>query len=466
AFLVGAAALFAAAMRWGGIVHFISETVLTGFKIGAGIVIGVSTLPQLFGVAGSHGDLWRMLAHLARNAGGIHLPSLVLGLAALAALQLGHALKPRWPTPLIVVVLGLALMEMPAVQALRIASVGTFPAGIPLPSLPDLHWAEMDTLLPLALACFLLAYNEGIAAARLLALRHDYAIDPNRELVALGAANIAIAAGHGFPSGGGLSQSLVNDEAGARTPVSLAVCSAWMAVVLLFLTGLFRHLPQPLLAALVLASIQSMFKVDELRQLLRVSKPEFLIALVTIGAVLGLGILKGVLVACVFSLAILIRRLALPECVQLGRVPGTDHFASLVRHPDALSEPGVIVFRCNAALLYFNADNVREHMVRILERAQEPLRRIVIDMAFTTDLDLSTVRMLKDFARRAAEDGVAVHLADAHHRVRAILARERGGALLGDLTRSYSIAELVDGLAFDLPPPTLAKAQAARPPVR
>ena len=462
ALFVAIVALFAAMMRWGGIVHFISETVLTGFKIGAGIVIAISQLPLLFGLAGSHGDMWLTLAHIARNFDGIHVPSLALGVGALLVLQIGHALRPRWPIPLIVVALCLVLMELPWVHALTIATVGTFPQGIPLPSLPDLHWAELDTLLPLSLACFLLAYNEGIAAARVLAMRHDYAIDPNRELIGLGAANAAIAFGHGFPSAGGLSQSLVNDEARARTPLSLVVCSAWMAIVLLFLTGLFDHLPQPLLAALVLASVQSMFKVDELRQLLRVSKGEFLIALVTIAAVLGLGILRGVLVACVFSLAMLIRRLALPECVLLGRLPGTDHFVSMIRHPAAQAVPGVIVFRCNAALLYFNVDNVREHMVGLLERASRPLRRMIIDLAFTTDVDLSTVRMLMDFARRAAEEGVAVHLADAHYRVRRLLAKEKCGPLLGDLSRSYSIAELVDGLSFDLPAPALAKAQAAK----
>ena len=462
AFFMAVFALFAAAMRWGGIVHFISETVLTGFKIGAGIVIAVSQLPLLLGLAGSHGDMWRTLANIARHLDGVHVPSLVFGLVALAALQAGHALRPRWPIPLIVVAISLAIMEVPALQALNIASVGTFSAGIPWPAIPDLHWEELDTLMPLSLACFFLAYNEGIAAARLLALRHECAIDPNRELAALGAANLVIAVGHGFPSAGGLSQSLVNDEAGARTPMSLVVCSAWMAVVLLFLTGLFDRLPQPLLAALVLASVQSMFKVDEMRQLLRVGKGEFLIALVTIAAVLGLGILKGVLVACVFSLAMLIRRLALPECVLLGRIPGTDHFASLVRHPNAQATPGVIVFRANAALLYFNVDNVRDHMIGLLERAIAPPRRMIIDLAFTTDLDLSTVRMLVDFARRAAEYGTAVHLADAHYRVRRLLAREQAGTLLGDLTRSYSIAELVDGLEFDLPPPALARAQAQR----
>jgi MFS superfamily sulfate permease-like transporter len=239
--------------------------------------------------------------------------------------------------------------------------------------------------------------------------------------------------------------------------VAIVVCSAWMAVVLLFLTGLFERLPQPLLAALVLASVGGMFRIDELRQLRRVSTPEFVIAMVTILAVLGVGILKGVLVACVFSLAMLIRRLALPECVLLGRIPGTDHFASLVRHPSACAVPGMVVFRPNAALLYFNADTVREHMLSLLERAEVPPRRIIVDLSFTTDLDLSTVRMLLDFARRARAAGVAVHLADAHYRVRAILAREKAGTLLGDLTRSYSIAELVDGLEFDVP----GRAQAA-----
>ncbi len=462
ALFVGLTALFAGLMRWGGIVHFISETVLTGFKIGAGIVIGVSQLPLLVGLASVPGDPWRTLSYVGANLGGAHVPSLVLGVVAFLVLQVGHALRPRWPIPLIVVALCLALMTLPQAQSLGIASVGRIPGGIPWPGLPTFDWRDLDTLLPLSLACFLLAYNEGIAAARLLALRHGYAIEPNRELFGLAASNVAISVGHGFPSAGGLSQSLVNDEAGARTPMSLVICSAWMALVLLFLTGLFDRLPQPLLAALVLASVQGMFRIDELRQLLRVGKGEFLIAVVTILAVLGLGILKGVLVACVFSLAMLIRRLALPECVVMGRIPGTDQFASLVRHPNAAAIPGFLVFRCNAALLYFNVDGVRAHLMTLLERSEPRPHHIIVDLAFTTDIDLSTVRMLMEFSRRAAIDGVAVHLANAHYRVRRLLLRERCATLLGDLSRAYSVAELVDGLQYELPGPRFARAQAAR----
>ena len=443
ALLVGLIALGAWALRWGAIVHFISETVLTGFKIGAGIVIAASQLPLLLGIANGRHDFARSLMHVLRNLPSLHMPSLILGVTAYALLQGGQAYRPRWPVSLLVVIAALLLMEWPATFDAGIATVGAIPQGLPAIAFPVVDWRELDTLLPLALACFLLAYNEGIAAARLLAARHDHAIDPNRELLGLAGANIAIAVGQGFPSGGGLSQSLVNDQAGARSPVSIVICSAWMAVALLYLTGLFNRLPQPLLAALVIASVQGMFKIDEMRQLRRASMQEFVIAMVTIAAVLSLGILKGVLVAAIFSLALLIRRLAQPEFVLLGRLPGTDHFVSLVRHPDARPTPGVLVFRPNAALLYFNADSVREHMIALLERAPRPLRQAILDLSFTTELDLSSVRMLADLARKARADGVELRLADAHYRVRALLVNEGHRDLFGDLSRAYSVADLV-----------------------
>ena len=445
ALLVGLVALGAWLMRWGAIVHFISETVLTGFKIGAGTVIAASQLPLLLGITGGGHDFAGVVMHLARNLASAQPASLALGIAALCLLVAGQMRFPRWPVPLLVVIASVAFMELPAAQALGIATVGAIPHGLPAPGWPAFDWRELDTLLPLALACFFIAYNEASATARLLAARHDERFDPDGELLGLGAANIAIALGHGFPSGGGLSQSLVNDQAGARTPLSLVVCSGWMAVALLYLTGLFARLPQPLLAALVLASVLGMFRFDEMRQLLRVSRPEFVIALVTIAAVLGLGILKGVLVAAVFSLTMLIRSLADPECVLLGRLPGKGHFGALSRYPDALPVPGVMIVRANAALLYFNADNVKDRIFADIDVAGAPPRAVILDVSFSTDIDLSTARMLADVARKVRGDGIEFRLAEAHWRVRALLAKERLEPLLGDLARSYSIEDLVDG---------------------
>jgi len=454
ALLAGLIALGAAAMRWGAIVHFISETVLTGFKIGAGIVIAVSQLPLLLGIPSSGHTLGTTLSQVLANAAATHMPSLIVGVVAYVLLVLGKWRWSRWPVPLIVVLLAIGIGYVSPFTDLAIATVGAIPAGLPSLAFPDFGVGDLDRLLPLAFACFLIAYNEAMASARLMAARHDYRVDPDRELVAQGAANVAIAFGHGFPSGGGLSQTLVNDAGGARTPVAVAVCSAWMAVVLVYLTGLFVYLPQPLLAALVLASVNGMFRFDELRQLRRVSKSEFTIAMLTILAVLTLGILRGVLVAAIFSLAMLIRRLAQPECAVLGRFPGTSTFAAIMRHPEARPIPGVLIVRPNAALLYFNAETVREEMEALVRRAPPPLRLVILDLSFSTGIDLSTVRMLAEAARRLAARGISFRIAEAHYHIRRQLIAENLLPLLGDLSRLYSVAELVDMLFIGPVQPT------------
>ena len=447
ALLTGCIAIGAWAMRWGGIVHFVSETVLTGFKIGAGIVIGVSQLPLLFGISSTGRGFEATLFAVVRGVGNAHAPTLILGLVAYVLLLLGQLRRPLWPISLLVVIIAIAVASLPGYEALGIASVGAIPTGLPSMQMPAFTWQDLDTLLPLAFACFLLAFNEGIAAARLLAARNGYVIDPNRELLGLGAANVTIAFGQGFPSGGGLSQSLVNDQAGARSPLAGVVCSLWMVVVLIYLTGLFVRLPQPLLAALVLASVIGMFRFDELRQLWRTDASEFAIAVLTIAAVLVLGILQGVLVAAVFSLAMLIRRLAAPECVLLGRFPGSDTYAAFLRHPEVQPVPDILIFRANAALLYFNADAVQERIRAFVAHHPSPLRAIILDLSFTTDIDLSTARMLTDVAHDAQARGAVLRLAEAHFHLRSHLALDRAAPLFGDLSRSYSIGEWVAMLA-------------------
>src|SRR5262249_13711496 len=153
--------------------------------------------------------------------------------------------------------------------------VGLVPGGLPAFGLPRFSVADLDQLLPLALACFLLSYIESVAAARTFALKYGYPMDPDQELLALGAANLAVGLGQGFPVGGGMSQSAVNDQGGARSSLALVVVSIILGLVLLFLTGLFRNLPQPVLAAVVLMAVKGLFDLQELRHLFRVSKQEF-----------------------------------------------------------------------------------------------------------------------------------------------------------------------------------------------
>ena len=187
-----------------------------------------------------------------------------MGLAALAILVLGERFLPNRPIALLVVVLAIVVVSLTSLGQAGVAIVGTLPPGLPHLQLPSLRLRDVDGILPLSCACFLLSYIEGVSAARTLAAKNDYAVDPRQELLALGAANLAVAFGQGFPVAGGLSQSAVNDKAGARTPLALVFASLTLAVCLLFLTDLLANLPTVVLAAIVLVAVKGLIDLRAL----------------------------------------------------------------------------------------------------------------------------------------------------------------------------------------------------------
>src|SRR5262249_34969552 len=197
------------------------------------------------------------------------------------------------PIALLVVVLAIVAVSLTSLKELGVATVGALPAGLPEFSVPSLRLRDVDGILPMSSACFLLAYIEGVSAARTLAAKNEYEVDARQELLGLGAANLAAAFGQGFPVAGGLSQSVVNDKAGARTPLALVFASVTLAACLLFLTGLLANLPSVVLAAIVLVAVRGLIDLKALRHLWTVSRLEFRIAMVAFVGVLLLGILKG-----------------------------------------------------------------------------------------------------------------------------------------------------------------------------
>ena len=219
---------------------------------------------------------------------------------------------------------------------------------------------DVDGVIPLAFACLLLAYVESVSAARALAQQNGYEIDPRQELLGLGAANLAAGFFQAYPVAGGLSQSSVNDKAGAKTPLALVFASVTIGLCLMYLTGLLSNLPNVVLAAIVLVAVKGLINIRELRHVWRVSRFEFSVSMVAFAGVLLLGILKGVMVAVVVSMLLLIRRAAHPHVAFLGRIPGTRSFSDMERNPDNEAVPGVLVFRVEASLLYFNVEHVRD----------------------------------------------------------------------------------------------------------
>jgi anti-anti-sigma factor len=301
--------------------------------------------------------------------------------------------------------------------AYGVNTVGTIPRGLPHLGWPLVEWSEVNDLLALAMACFLLSYVESISVVRTFALKHNYPVSADQELLALGMANLAAGVGQGYPLAGGMSQSAVNEKGGAQTPLALVFASASLGGVLLFLTGLMRNLPDPVLAAVVLIAVGGLIKPSELRHLSRVSKSEFRAALVATVGVLLFGILKGVLLAAIFSILVLLKQGSHPRIARLGRLSGTDRFVDSSRYQESEMVAHVLVLRVESGLFYFNAENVKAHILSSA-RQIDRLKLVVIDLSTSANIDLAGVRMLGELHTQLNQAGVSLKLAEVHGAVR------------------------------------------------
>jgi SulP family sulfate permease len=442
AILVAIIGALAWLFRAGNIVNFISETVLSGFKVGAGLVIISTQLPKFFGLSTGGGNFFSRIVQLAKHLRETNLPTLAVGAGALALLILGEWLLPRRPVALFVVVLSIVFMSVMPMAGLGVKTIGSIPAGLPHLSWPLVEWHEVDDLLALALGCFVLAYVEGISVARTFSLKHGYEIDADQELLALGAANLAAGLGHGYPLAGGMSQSAVNEKGGAKTPLALAFASLSIGAVLLFLTGLMKNLPDPVLAAVVLMAVWGLLHPKELNQIRRVSKSEFRVAMVATLGVLIFGILKGVLLAAVLTILLLLRRTSRPRVLLLGRLPGSDKFVDVSRYEEHELVPGVLVFRIEAGLFYFNVQNVKTEILSQAE-AYSGLKLVILDLSTSANIDLAGGRMLSDLHRELAGRGVILKLAEVHGDVRDLLRAERLQERVEGIEQRVGVATLV-----------------------
>ncbi len=420
AVVTGIVGILAWLLHLGNIVNFISETVLSGFKVGAGLVIASTQLPKLFGFSGDGGNFFSRLFGIFRHVGETNLPTLGVGLGALILLILGDRLLPKRPIALFVVALSIVVMSLFPLAQQGVKTVGTIPRGLPSLGWPLVRFSEIDNLLTLALACFLLSYVESISGIRTFALKHRYPINADQELLALGMANLAAGVGQGYPVAAGLSQSAVNEKAGARTQLSLVFASVAICAVLLFLTALMRNLPQPVLAAVVLFAVGGLINPREIRQLYQVSRFEFRIALVAMMGVLLFGILKGVLLAAIFSVLVMLKRASHPRIAELGRLPGTTRFADFLRYPEAGTVPNVLVLRIESGIFYFNAQNVKTDVLSRLHNHRDA-GLLVLDLSTSPNIDIAGVRMLGELQEELTQLGAALKLAEVHGDVRDLL---------------------------------------------
>ncbi len=425
AVMVAALALIARLFRGGAIVNFISEPVLIGFKCGVALYLASSQLPKLCGIKGGHGDFWEKSAAFIRHAGETNTTSLVMGCAALIVLFLGKRFVPRVPWALVVVIAGLLLGANADLAGRGVKMLGEVPQGLPHFGIPTLARSDLNSLLPLAMACFLLGSVETAAIGRMFARKHEYRLDSNQEFLALAGANLAAGLGQGFPTSGGMSQSLVNESSGAKTPLSGFIASVLILLVILFLSSLLRHLPQPVLAAIVLVAVTGLFNIAALKHMWRTSRGDFAVAITALLGVLGSGLLMGVLIGAVLSIVLLLRRAMQPPTTELGRVPGTDYFADRIRHPKNERLPGVFIFRCDGGIFYFNAEHVSDRFLELLERRDDEVKLAVFFLGTVPMIDMAGVEFLTELRETLLKRGIELRLAEARSTVRETL--RRGG---------------------------------------
>ena len=318
------------------------------------------------------------------------------------------------------------------------------PRGLPVPSLPAVQWHDLGELLPLALACFLLGAVETAAIGRMFAEKHGYRLDSNQEFLALAGAKLASGLGHGFPISGGMSQSLVNESGGARTPVSGLIAAGLMLVVALFFTDLLRNLPQPVLAAIVLMAVASLVKVKELRRLWDLHRGEFLVAIAALLGVLWAGLLKGVPIGAVISIVRLIRRVSTPHVAFLGRIPGVRRYSDIERHTGNEPTPGILAFRVESGIVYFNAEHIFASVLARLDAAKEPVRLVACDLSTSPNVDMAGARMFLTLDAELEKRGIAFRLVEARSSVRDMLRIEGVEEKTGRVDRFTMLADAIE----------------------
>lgn len=445
AFTVAALSLLAWALRLSALVRLISNSILVGFKAGAGLAIAMTQLPSLLGVAGGGHNFFERAALLVDQIGDTQGIVLAIGVVAILLLLLGDRLLPGKPVALGVVVLSIVAAQLLALPSLGVPTTGAIPAGLPSLGAPVLRIRDVEGILPLAGGCLLLAYIEGISAARTFAAKHGYTVDSRQEFLGLGAANLAAAFGHGYPVAGGLSQSAVNDKAGARTQLALVVASLTLALCLVFLTDLLQNLPKAVLAAVVLTAVLGLLDIRTLLRLRQVSRLDFYAATIALAAVLLLGILQGIVLATLVSILMLLVRASRPHVAFLGRMPGTNLYSDLTRHPENEPLASVIAFRPEASLLYINADSVLEIVLNRLHLAGPSKTRLVVcDLSASPIVDLAGSRMLHELHAELERHGIALRIVGAHGTVRDLLRADGLSEKIGGLERGVSLLGLVE----------------------
>lgn len=408
--LVGIIQLSLGLFRLGFLVNLLSHPVISGFTSAAALIIGLSQLKHLLGfdIARSH-HIHEILLTAIERIGETHLPTLLIGATGIALIMGVKRINRMIPGPLLAVVAGILIvlgLSLGGPEGVNI--VKEVPGGLPEIGLPQLNWADLQTLLPIALTISLVGFMESIAVAKAVRNRHkDYELVPNQELIALGAANLAGAVVQAYPVTGGFSRTAVNDQSGAKTGLASLISAALIILTLLFLTPLFYYLPKAILASVIMVAVFGLIDWKEAVHLWRIDRSDFWMLIATFVATLSLGIELGIVLGVLLSLAVHVYRSMRPHLAVLGRIPSTQIYRNINRFDGLEEEEGLLIIRFDGPLYYGNLSYFRSQLDHLIEARAGNLHHILINAEGIASLDSSALHelhnLLSDMEARQLE---------------------------------------------------------------
>lgn len=427
ALLSGMILFVAGLLRMGFLAHFLSHPVISGFISGSAVLITVGQLKYLLGMPLPSGSIVKILSAIPQQGSQMNTTTATIGMTALvfllfSRLYLGKLLKqigmaPKTSdlitklAPMAAVIASTAVVAHYGLdQSAAVSIVGQVPAGLPALVLPALEWHAMAVLLLPAALISLVGFVESVSVAQSLAFKRGQRIDPNRELLGIGAANIASALSGGYPVTGGFARSVVNFSAGAQTPAAGVISAVLMAVVIASFTGGFHYLPHAVLAATIIVAVTALIDVGTLVEAWHYDKADALSLLLTFFGVILLGVEEGILLGVVLSLAVLVWRSSHPHMAVVGRVPGTEHFRNVDRH-QVETLPGLVALRIDESLYFANAQAL-ESRIEALLRTHPGTRCILLILSAVNQLDSTALGILTELEKSLASRNISLQFSE------------------------------------------------------
>ena len=413
--LTGVLLVIAGLFRLGFIANFLSQPILTGYLTGAALIIMVGQLPKLFGISIDAGGFFPKVAQIATRLDQVHLPTLILGGSMLIVLIVLKRIAPSLPGALIVSAVGGIAVAVFNLQNLGVAVLGKVPGGLPTLHFPSLSVLSNASLLRDAAGIVLMSFTSGMLTVKSFARRNHYEVDANQELIAFGACNIASGIGQGFPVTGTGSRTAVNDAMGGKSQLVGVVAAGAMFLVLLFFTAPLAVVPSTVLAAVIIVSSYGLFDLAALRDLSATSRRELALCLTTSFGVLVLGMLPGILLAIALSLIWLLRVGSNPTEAVLGEVAEWKGYFNVAVHPHARTIPGLLLYRFDSSLVFFNVDIFRDRIRKKISTATTPVAWVVVDASPINVIDATALGKIDELREELSAKNITLSFAGVRH---------------------------------------------------